>query len=138
MTGLEMIEKALSCCPGLTSTGVDTGRKGVRGCTPLNAEQVELCAAWLATQPTVRPRSSKYYDSYHLKHVVEDWLSERDTPHYIANGAMIAAAIAMGYKTTPPMFGCPNLDVLLGRKLENCREQQEMRRLRAEAPWRRG
>ena len=50
--------------------------------------EVALCEQWLSEGQDLNDRSS-----YGLKHDVENW---PDT--YISNGALIAAALGMGYK----------------------------------------
>jgi hypothetical protein len=44
--------------------------------------------------------------SYYLKHLVEQWCRERGTPHYIANGTLITAAIELGYGAVAYGINC--------------------------------
>lgn len=64
--------------------------------------QVAHCTAWI--QKFARPRKSINFDitSYGLKHLVEVWPFEDavwpDTRGYCSNGALILAALNLGYK----------------------------------------
>jgi hypothetical protein len=61
--------------------------------TPPDPREVEICKRWLrrnaAPRKTMNPRSH----SYCLKHVVE-----RAAGNYVTNGALISAAIEIGYR----------------------------------------
>ncbi len=57
-------------------------------------EDFLLCYQWLY----FNPKLSKSASTYHFKHLVEYWAKEKNLqPHYIHEGAFIAAAILWGF-----------------------------------------
>lgn len=59
-------------------------------------EAVQRCVDWLTSVPWTEAVYSRSPSSYRLKHVVENIHHDQGDPHYIPNGAMIAAALLCG------------------------------------------
>ncbi len=95
------IKLALAKHRDLTPAGFGGGKHG-----DFDHRQIETALAFLelcgsAPVPT--------YGSYTLKHVCEDWGAIFSRTPYIANGAIIVAAIALGLVVVRfPERGCPN------------------------------
>jgi hypothetical protein len=79
---------------------------------PIVPAEVETAKQFLAMlDPTKTGRA----DSYHLKHVCEDWGRHHDLCGYVSNGSLIVAALAIGLvvERCGPVWGnSPN--VLIG------------------------
>jgi hypothetical protein len=65
---------------------------------PIDPEQVSICRVWIREYCTPRKTINTSSTSYGLKHRVENFCRNLGTPHYISNGAFIAAALAEGYR----------------------------------------
>lgn len=83
------LQVATAAHPSLTQWGWDDSGNGA----PVDREQFELACAYL--QAFARPLRSFYVrrGSYGLKHSAEAWAGG-----YVSNGALIAAAIALGFR----------------------------------------
>lgn len=72
--------------PLLTANGLGNGTTQPQ----IDPEEFEAACAWLIAH-TSWSKSAKYFSSYHLKHCAERWAGR-----YVSNGALMAAAIALG------------------------------------------
>lgn len=76
-------------------------------CSPVRPEIVALVADWLG--PRWRPAATFYsVGSYSWKHAAES--KTRGIGQYVANGELIAAAIALGYRARQSVPGGSNAD----------------------------
>lgn len=66
-----------------------------------STEQVHLCKKWLLQYAKPKKSFNDKAFSYSLKHRVE-----RDTGEYVTNGALIQAAVNLGYKTEVHSLNC--------------------------------
>ena len=64
--------------------------------TPPDRREVEVCKRWLRRNAAPRKTVNRFSHSYSLKHVVERTSGEHI--HYVTNGALILAAIELGYR----------------------------------------
>ena len=69
--------------------------------------QVDLCQEVISRLPTRRSVDQKGHSSYRWKHIVEGKLREEGRPHYVSNGAFIAAALLQGLEVER-LNGGPN------------------------------
>lgn len=123
-----LIEKAIAAIPTLTRYGVGlykppeppvTRREAIAaGQAELRsvANDVEHCVAWLSH---IRPTKTVQPDhtSYSYKHYVESWLEKQGIHEHIWNGALIAAAVGLGYPFKVERWGFgPNVLFGFSRK----------------------
>jgi hypothetical protein len=64
--------------------------------TPPDRREVAVCKRWLRRNAAPRKTVNRFSHSYSLKHVVERTSGEHI--HYVTNGALILAAIELGYR----------------------------------------
>ena len=83
----------------------DLTQFGFGGEGEIRMEAVNLCAEWLLEHDGLDRRKTinMGFSSYSLKHAVE-----RDKDTYIANGELICAALALGYKMRRPKHKTAN------------------------------
>ncbi|GMV80447.1 MAG: hypothetical protein AMXMBFR7_16310 [Planctomycetota bacterium] len=73
-------------------------RDQARGLEPEpDAEEVRLCTLFLYVHALPRESFNERADSYRLKHDVERWLEAAGCKRHISNGALIVAAVRMGF-----------------------------------------
>ena len=107
----QAIIDAISAFPNLTPDGIGSVLIGNR---KWDHQQIETAIAFLkmvgaTKQPTV--------GSYTLKHMVEDWGQRFRRSPYVANGAVIVAAHALGFVVKPYGRGNPNAGIGVGKRL---------------------
>ena len=103
----EAIQTAHSNHPELTRNGWTTPNPAHGRVFPPTA--VATAIAFLRDGPVVRlKRPSKLSNSYHLKHVCEEWGREHNMESYVATGDLLVAALYLGIPLSKP-FG-PNSD----------------------------
>ena len=114
------MDKALSVFPKLK-------RHGLRAYTDDPAEdsdlysdkfldEVETCARWLEQQTKIKSINRKH-TSYGYKHSVERWVdSYSDVHQYISNGAVIAAAVGLGFDVKRQNPGSPNAAINISER----------------------
>lgn len=83
----------------------DLTQYGFGGEGEIRMEAVNLCAEWLLEHDGLDRRKTinMGFSSYSIKHAVE-----RDKGTYIANGELICAALALGYKMRRPKHKTAN------------------------------
>ena len=74
--------------------------------SPVDEEQVERAAKFL--RECTRPHDHKKGYSYALKHAAEEYAGD-----YVSNGALIEAALRLGYRVVPEGEHSPNAYVYL-------------------------
>jgi hypothetical protein len=80
---------------------------------PVDVGQVWSAEQWIRNYCLPSPRAEKHATSYGYKHLAEKWTQRAkdwcpplyEKGHYITNGALIQAAINLGYQ---PIFGKNN------------------------------
>jgi hypothetical protein len=83
---------------------------------PIAMAEVETAIEFLAM---LDPTKTGRVDSYKVKHVAEDWGRCHDLSGYVSNGAVIAAALALGLAVEPcgpPWAGSPNVMIGVSEK----------------------
>lgn len=78
-------------------------------------DEVESCAAWLALQGPIKTLNRER-GSYGFKHDVERWVGRTRKEQYISNGALIAAALGLGFKYKQVEWGSPNVYLNLSKR----------------------
>lgn len=73
------------------------GRDGIGDPEPPEAAQVATAAAFLRLLSPTRSATPQSPGSYGLKHDAERWGRVNGMQPYVANGALIAAAVELGY-----------------------------------------
>ena len=88
------LAQVLDAHPGLSLQGFDNpGRPGFaadRASLIAAQDQFDRAVAWLAMLPRRKVVNDEIGGSYHLKHICESAMG-----NYVANGALIAAALAL-------------------------------------------
>jgi hypothetical protein len=120
----QSIEQVIASYPSLNPNGFCVFDLASRGQPDFNAggyqnelltddacRQFNLAVAWL-DQCTRTKTINRRQSSYDLKDEVEDWTTPRS---YVSNGAFIAAAIHLGYKTILT-DGYPNAHLNISKK----------------------
>jgi hypothetical protein len=89
------VAKALALLPTLTPSGIGAPAG------EFDLKEVATAIKFLRQcRPAIKPR----FSSYGLKHVAERW-----SRRYVSNGALIAAAVYLDLKISPPIAGFPNV-----------------------------
>lgn len=113
----EAVAAATKRYPTLTANGVDGDTECV---TPLISERgLEQVATAIAYLRLCTPTKQAKLKSYGLKHLAEAWGATQGLSPYVSNGALIAAAVYLGFPTRPDCycFGVyvgPGLNLLVG------------------------
>jgi hypothetical protein len=93
---LDAIERATARFPGLSANGLTPYPGTTRA--PIIPGEVETAFEFLSMlTPTKLPTRS----SYALKHFAEAWGRRHELCRYVSNGALIAAAVWLGYTVEP-------------------------------------
>lgn len=103
------LEQVLADYPHLTLDGFDNperpGFADDRRRIAAAVDQFDRAVAWLRMVPWRKAANRTHGHSYYVKHIVQGAMGD-----YVANGALIAAALALGVVTEP----CGKLNALLG------------------------
>jgi hypothetical protein len=75
---------------------------------PIHADQVETAMAFLKE---LRKTKTPTVGSGTLKHHAEDWGRENGLSNYISRGALISAAVGLGYSVTAYQIGVAQRDL---------------------------
>lgn len=79
-------------------------------------DEVETCAAWLSLQRPIKTLNRER-GSHSFKHEVERWVDRTCKEHqYISNGALIAAALGLGFEFKQTEWGSPNVYLNLSKR----------------------
>jgi hypothetical protein len=95
----QSLNEVLRAHPTLTAMGWGRAVADSR----VNAEQFEYACAFLEAHGRPLDRFNPVSGSYWVKHLAEHWAGD-----YISNGALIAAALGLGYQARRSMEGGPN------------------------------
>lgn len=116
----DLVDKALSIYPKLKRHGLNTYSDDPAKDSDLYSDEfldeVETCARWLEKQTKIKTVNRKH-TSYGYKHSVERWVdSYSDVHQYISNGAVIAAAVGLGFDVVRQNPGSPNAAINISEK----------------------
>jgi hypothetical protein len=87
---------------------------GIGGTGALDAAEVATAAAFLRLLTPTSSATDRSPNSYTLKHDAERWGRANGMRPYVTNGALIAAAVALGYPIRHFGNGSPNVAVGVG------------------------
>ena len=95
----------------------------------LDADGLATAGAFLRLLTPTRSVNMRSPGSYGLKHDAERWGRSQGMAPYVSNGALIAAAVALGYPIRHGRRGSPNVSVGV-----SLRDLQKLRDTLAELP----
>lgn len=106
----EAVAIASARYPTLTADGVTSGEPLLR---TLNYDEAYIqVATAIAYLRCCKPAKRATLNSYWLKHLAEDWGKAQGLSGYVANGALIAAAVYLQFPTSRGAW--KSLNVLVG------------------------
>lgn len=96
---------------------------GIGGTGALDAGQIATAAAFLQLLTPTRTATFRSPSSYGLKHDAERWGRVNGMEPYVSNGALIAAAVALGLPVRH--FGRGSFNVTVGVSVRDLRRVRE-------------